>query len=144
MLTAEHTLVVICGASDWPRLSAFEPAAAFANSATSVREYLLDHAGRPWMPAEHLLWLFDATDAVAHYDRIGAFLGERLTALQSPRGQGMVILVVYVGHGAFFGPTREYCLVVQTRGLRSKSISACGWRPWPGSYKTRHRKVHAS
>jgi len=112
VLTGEHTLVVICGASDWPRLTAFEPAAAFTNSATAVREYLAG-AGGLAVPTDNLLWLFDATDAVAHYDRIGEFLADRLTSLQSQRGRGMVILVVYVGHGAFFGATREYCLLVR-------------------------------
>jgi hypothetical protein len=90
----------------------FEAAKAFANSANGIRNYLRTSPGLA-IPAENLLWLFDADNAVNQYDQINDFLGNRLKSIEALRGRGVVIFFVYVGHGAFFGAAREYCLLVR-------------------------------
>ncbi|MFI7609325.1 hypothetical protein ACIBTV_30020 [Micromonospora sp. NPDC049366] len=111
MLDPRRTLAVICGAQGWPHLTHFEPAAAFHNSATALRSYLGDADGAG-LPDENVLWLFDEPNAVAHYERIAAFLTARLAALDAPQGADTLVLFAYVGHGTFFGPAKEYCLLV--------------------------------
>jgi DNA/RNA endonuclease G (NUC1) len=65
------------------------------------------------IPPPNLLWLFDKPDSVAQYDRIRGFLKTRFDALKSATGSDVTILFTYVGHGAFFGPHKEYCLLVK-------------------------------
>ncbi|MFC3502823.1 hypothetical protein ACFOOK_17835 [Micromonospora krabiensis] len=111
MLDPRRTLAVLCGAQSWPHLAHFEPAAAFSNSATALRSYLGDADGAG-LPDENVLWLFDEPNAVAHYERIAAFLTARLAALDAPQGADTLVLFAYIGHGTFFGPAKEYCLLV--------------------------------
>jgi molecular chaperone DnaK len=116
VLTGERTLAVICGAADWSRLPQFRPAKAFLASATAIRDYLVSNDGLS-LPEENLLWLFDQPGAVDQYDRIDVFMSARFAALSVEAGEGLTILFVYVGHAAFFGPTKDYCLLVRdTRG----------------------------
>ncbi|AZM93713.1 MULTISPECIES: caspase family protein [Streptomyces] len=110
MLDPARTLVVITGAQAWPRLDSFEAAPAFANSAAA----LAGHLGKDGfgIPPENVLDLFDKPDAVAQYDRIAGFLGARAKALDAPHGAGLLVMFHYIGHGAFFGTSRDYCLLV--------------------------------
>lgn len=110
MLDPARTLSVITGAQAWPRLDSFEAAPAFVNSATALAGYL--GAGGFGTPPENILNLFDKPDAVAQYDRIADFLGTRAKALHAPHGEGLLIMFHYIGHGAFFGTSRDYCLLV--------------------------------
>ncbi|MFF2026968.1 hypothetical protein ACFVW2_34925 [Streptomyces sp. NPDC058171] len=60
------------------------------------------------------MWLFDSPDHTAQQlDRIDGFLKDRISSLAAPRGTGVTILVNYIGHGAFFGSDRAYCLLVR-------------------------------
>ena len=112
MLNPERTLAIVCGAREWPNLDNFEAATAFANSAKLIRSYLSNKRNLG-LTADHILWLFDKSDAVAQYVAISNFLQRQFVALNSPRGKGVLILFFYVGHGAFFGSSREYCLLVK-------------------------------
>ncbi|MER8185252.1 hypothetical protein [Kitasatospora sp. NPDC094015] len=110
VLDPARTLAVVTGAQAWPRLSSFEAAPAFANSATALAEHL-GPAGFG-LPPENVLDLFDKPDAVGQYDRIADFLDNRAKALAAPHGEGLLVMFHYIGHGAFFGTTRDYCLLV--------------------------------
>jgi hypothetical protein len=112
VLDPERTLAIVCGAKKWPKLANFESAEAFANSATLIRHYLTGKKGLG-LSRERILWLFGKPDAVAQFQRITDFLHLQFEALGSPRGRGVLILFFYVGHGAFFGTDRTYCLLVQ-------------------------------
>ncbi|MFD6563705.1 hypothetical protein [Micromonospora profundi] len=111
MLDPRRTLAIVCGAQRWPHLANFEPATAFGNSAAALRDYLTA-AGGANLPADNVLWLFDEPNAIAHYERIAAFLAARLGALDAAQGADTLVLFAYVGHGTFFGPTKEYCLLL--------------------------------
>lgn len=116
MLNPNQTLAIVCGAKEWPNIDNFEMATAFENSANLIREYLTKESGLK-LASNHILWLFNKPQANAQYDLINEFLKERFAALGAPRGHAVLILFFYIGHGAFFGPTRDYCLLVQdTRG----------------------------
>ena len=109
----ERTLAVICGASDWPRLRHFEAAPAFMNSAQAIRDYIHHSKNGLNVPPENMLWLFNIEDAVSQYGQIDDFLTRRLDSLGEVTGTNIVILFVYVGHGAFFGTAKEYCLLIR-------------------------------
>jgi uncharacterized protein (DUF2252 family) len=89
-------------------------ASAFGYSATSFREYLLDAKGLAVAP-ENLLWLFDEElPSVQQLLRIKDHVSGRLTELGSQRGRDVSIFCYYVGHGAFPGRDRTYCLLVRS------------------------------
>ena len=112
MVDPERTLAIVCGAEEWPGLANFEAAKAFANSAELIRGYLTGEAGLG-LTADRILWLFGEPGATAHYIRIGTFLQRQFEALGALRGNGVLVLFFYVGHGAFFGPARDYCLLLK-------------------------------
>lgn len=112
MLNPERTLAIVCGAKEWPNLDSFEAAPAFANSAELIRGYLTGKKGLR-LATDRILWLFDKQGAASQYQLITDFLQRQFEALHSARGKGVLILFFYVGHGAFFGPSRDYCLLVQ-------------------------------
>ena len=116
MLKPERTLAIVCGAKEWPNLDSFETAPAFANSAKLIRGYLRSKKSLG-LSADRMLWLFEKPGAVTQYQSIADFLQRQFEALKSLRGKDVLILFFYVGHGAFFGPSRDYCLLVRdTRG----------------------------
>jgi hypothetical protein len=90
----------------------FEAAKAFANSAELIRGYLTGEAGLG-LATDRILWLFGEPGATTQYIRIGTFLQRQFEALEAPRGNGVLVLFFYVGHGAFFGPARDYCLLLK-------------------------------
>ncbi|WP_372460789.1 caspase family protein [Actinomycetospora endophytica] len=106
----ENTLAVVLGASEWPHYpNQFNSASAFKASADGFRAYLSDQDGLD-LPESSLLWLFDSDlEIVFQYDLLSSFLREN-----SPRlGGGTLVLIYYVGHGAFFGSNRSYCLLAR-------------------------------
>ena len=116
LLNPERTLAIVCGAEEWPHLDNFESAPAFANSAKLIRSYLESEQNLGLAP-ENVLWLFGMPGSTSQYQLMTNFLQTRFEILRSPRGKGILILFFYVGHGAFFGQPRDYCLLVQdTRG----------------------------
>lgn len=109
----DKTVAIICGASQWPHLNRFAGDAAFRNTAKGVEQYLAGRAGMG-LAASNILNLFDSTiSAVEHFDRIRAFLLGHMDRLHSRDGRGMLVLVAYIGHGAFFEGQRFYCLLLR-------------------------------
>lgn len=114
MLDPHRTVALVLGASEWPNYpERFTSSLAFTKSANGFSKYLQDTAGLS-LPDRNVQDLFDSTDEVtAQYDRMANFLRARLTEMDTPAGNGMSILIYYVGHGAFFGPEKAYCLLVR-------------------------------
>jgi hypothetical protein len=112
VLNPERTLAIVCGAHEWPELANFEAATAFVNSAGLIRDYLIRGNGLG-LATDRILWLFGEPGSGVQYERIKDFLQLQFEALGSPHGKGVLILFFYVGHGAFFGRTQEYCLLLR-------------------------------
>ena len=117
MLDPERTLAIVCGAKEWPRLTSFESAEAFANSATLIRDYLTGKKDLG-LSTDRILWLFGQPNATEQYERITDFLQRQFEALDAPRGKRVLILFFYIGHGAFFGASLDYCLWSRTLANR--------------------------
>lgn len=111
-LGPERRFAIICGASSWINLPQFADSDAFSNSATAMGEYMESPEGMQ-VPKANVLWLFDANNAGDQYDRIASFLQDGLKRIEQPNGLGVLIMLFYVGHGAFFTKDEEYCLLVR-------------------------------
>ncbi|MEU4312884.1 hypothetical protein [Nocardia sp. NPDC024068] len=108
-----RTVAVICGASSWPRLDRFTAATAFSRTAKGLTNYLTGKDGLG-LSEENVLDLFDSdSTAVEHFDRIKTFLELHMRRTRSRHGKGMLVLVAYIGHGAFFEAQRFYCLLLR-------------------------------
>lgn len=108
-----HTIAIICGASRWPKLVNFESNQGFGNTANQLQGYLTGEFGLH-IPSENLLWLFDSPEsAITQLDHIDIFLQERFQTFGSPSGAGVSVFLIYIGHGAFFGRDRMYCLLLR-------------------------------
>ncbi|WP_327252616.1 hypothetical protein [Streptomyces sp. NBC_01244] len=115
MLAPGRTLAITTGASEWPLLESFDAAPAFTNAAASISDYV--GARGLGVPEENVLDLFGKSNSPQQYEQIIAFLDGRMQALGAPHGENLLILFFYVGHGAFFGTARDYCLLLaDTRG----------------------------
>ncbi|MFF0488349.1 hypothetical protein ACFYTQ_04930 [Nocardia sp. NPDC004068] len=109
----QRTLAIICGASRWPRLNNFESNQGFSNTANQLSGYLTSENGLRIRP-ENLLWLFDSPEgSINQLDQIDAFFEERFRIFEAPSGAAVTIVLIYVGHGAFFGRERMYCLLLR-------------------------------
>ncbi|WP_405163180.1 hypothetical protein OG203_44130 [Nocardia sp. NBC_01499] len=113
MHDTDKTVAIICGASSWPRLERFTPAKAFRRTALGLKDYLTSETGLR-LADDNVLDLFDSDcSAVEHFDRIEAFLRGHMRRTRSRHGRGMLVLVTYIGHGAFFEVQRFYCLLLR-------------------------------
>jgi hypothetical protein len=112
MLDPARTLAVVAGASAWPAIPAFTPARAFANTAAAASDYLTANTGIG-LPTSHVLDLFEEPDVIVQYARMETFLRSELERMGATHGEGATLLFWYIGHGAFLGSRREYCLLVR-------------------------------
>lgn len=109
----QTTLVVLLGASVFPRAPRFESSEAFANSARDLEAYFLQSFQ---MPQKNLLNLFDAEESPPDLEgKIGDFLKKRIVEL---RGEGFAArdaIFYYVGHGGFTRSNRYHLPVRYTQ-----------------------------
>ncbi|GCE21302.1 hypothetical protein [Dictyobacter kobayashii] len=95
----QTTLVILLGASQWPRFPELQSSKAFTNSASQLKKYLLNPR-QFGLSAENLLDLFDVDQSADDIDSaIGDFLDQRIKALKSSGSAARDLLVYYVGHG---------------------------------------------
>lgn len=97
MIDGDRSLAILTGASSWPNVAGFEESDAFSASAKGLRDYLLHSV--PELPEKNVLWLFDEHGTVEQYERIHAFLEERLKTLGAQGGANVTLFVAYIGHG---------------------------------------------
>ncbi|MFE2959477.1 DUF2690 domain-containing protein [Nocardia tengchongensis] len=106
-------LAIVCGASAWPNAD-FSGSIAYANTAHGWREYLTDRCGMV-VEEEDLLWLFDSLlDVSGHSASIADFISSRIEEGEFVHGAGLLIFLIYIGHGAFLGKRRDYCLPIRS------------------------------
>jgi hypothetical protein len=119
----KNTLVIILGASSWPKASDLASSEAFKNSAIGLREYLLDRRFFS-LPEENLLDLFDSEKSPSDIDEeIGHFLEGMTAAKRSKGGSVNDVVVYYVGHGGFSGQNNDYFLAVKATRKDNPLIS---------------------
>ncbi len=122
--TAPTTLVILLGASAWPHSPGFQPSQAFVHAAQGFRDYVLDPHGFG-LPTANLFDQFDAqTSASDQLEMLGSFLEERTQALKRANQTVRDVLVYFVGHGGFAGPSADFYLM--HRRANASSLRASG------------------
>jgi hypothetical protein len=105
------TLVVLLGASAWPRCPELEASKAFLNSYIDLRDYLLDPNGFD-LPKDHLLDLFDSDDYTDQLDdEISLFLKSHIAEKET--GDVRDVLVYFIGHGEISAGTSDLYLAIR-------------------------------
>jgi hypothetical protein len=109
----ETTLVVILGASAFPKAPSFTSSEAFQRSAEGLRDYLIASDGLG-LPRENLLDLFDSPQPASALDEeVVKFLLLRASQLKEENTAARDVLVYYVGHGGFSTDGAEYFLAIR-------------------------------
>jgi hypothetical protein len=122
--TAPTTLVIMIGAGAWPNSPGFQESEAFVHAAQGFRNYLLDTHGLG-LPVANLLDLFDAQISSSdQLELLGSFLEERTQALKTANQAARDLLVYFVGHGGFAGPSADFYLLL--RRTNASSLRASG------------------
>jgi len=122
--TAPTTLVIMLGASAWPNSPGFQASQAFVHAAQGFRDYMLDPHGFG-LPAANLLDQFDApTSASDQLELLGSFLEQRTQTLKAANQVVRDVLVYFVGHGGFAGPSADFYLM--HRRANASSLRASG------------------
>jgi hypothetical protein len=105
-------LVVLLGASSFPRAPQIAQGKAFYNSAQGFNEYSIASDGLS-LPRENVKWLFnDPRSASDQMMEIGDFLKRRSIELKNNGTPPQDLIVYYVGHGLFSGADQAYCLAI--------------------------------
>ena len=122
--TAPTTLVILLGASAWPNSPGFQASEAFVHAAQRFRNYLLDPQGFGLTTA-NLLDQFNAeTSSSDQLELLGSFLEQRMQALKTASQAARDVLVYFVGHGGFAGPSADFYLLL--RRSNASSLRASG------------------
>src|SRR5947207_10580543 len=124
--TAPTTLAILLGASAWPNSPGFQASDAFVHAAEEFKEYLLDLHGFG-LPPENLLNLFDEnTNPSDQLQTLGSFLKQRTQALNAAKQDVRDVLVYFVGHGTFSGPSSDFYLLLRWTTASSLRSSGMG------------------
>ena len=108
----ESTLVLILGASQYPKSKKIFSSETFRHSAESFRDYLLDDDGYN-LPASNLKYLFNDQRTNSQIDEeVANFLNNRKNELKQENVNVKDILVYYVGHGGFKKVGSDYFLAI--------------------------------
>jgi outer membrane protein assembly factor BamB len=120
--TAQTTLVILLGASQWPRWPDLHASEAFARSARGIKTYFLD---RFHLPQANLLDLFDSNESADDIDNtINQFLNTRIKAAHQSNLAIRDILLFYFGHAGFTEGGLDYYLALQRTQQRNPELSA--------------------
>ena len=121
--TPPTALVIVLGASAWPNSPGFQASQAFVHAAQEFRDYLLDPQGFG-LPAVNLLDLFDTqTSSSDQLELLGAFLEQQMQALSAANQAARDVLVYFVGHGGFAGPSADFYLLPHRANASSLRVS---------------------
>ena len=112
-----RVLLILLGASEFPRSAAHSPSPAFANSHAALAKYFLDEYGDSLLRAD-CLDLFNDERSCADQDcAIADWLDLRVPNADDRGRRATDLIVCYVGHGGFRDESKDYFLVVRaTRG----------------------------
>ena len=124
--TAPTTLVILLGASAWPNSPGFQASRAFMYAAQGFRNYVLDPQGFG-LPEANLLDQFDAlASASDQLELLGSFLERRTQALKAANQVVRDVLVYFVGHGGFAGPSSDFYLLLRRTNVSRLRASGIG------------------
>ena len=122
--TAPTTLVILLGTSAWPNSPGFQASEAFVHAAQGFKDFALDPQGFG-LPAANLFDLFDTqTSASDQLEMLGSFLEQRAQTLKVANQAVRDVLVYFVGHGGFAGPSADFYLL--HRRANASSLRATG------------------
>jgi hypothetical protein len=121
------TLVVILGASKWPKwkeLNGLDDGIAFRNSADEIERYFCNSRGFN-LPKENLLTLFDVDGDPDSLDsQVSEFLKNRTNALKNEQNPARDLIVYYIGHGGFEGGDSDYYLAIKNSRPDNRAVSS--------------------
>jgi tetratricopeptide (TPR) repeat protein len=116
----DHILLVLLGASEWPKAPEFTPAEAFKNSAQALKGYFLSPE-KFGVPSDNILDLFDSDRS---YDEMDEEMGEWIEQNLSEAITDLI--VCFIGHAGFVDGHDDYFLAIRrTRedNFRASSIT---------------------
>lgn len=123
--TPETTLVILLGASEWPRFPALEASSAFSNAARDVIQYFRDPQGFR-LPQGNLLNLFDSNESNDIVDeRMNQFLDEHIRASKEKNASvARDILVYFIGHGYIAEGDSNFHLAIRRTRQNNPDVSS--------------------
>jgi hypothetical protein len=118
------TLILILGASSWPKAPDLTPSLNFACSAQAMQDYFLDLDGFG-LSADKLLNLFDSDKEAAQLldDEVSGFFDKSLAKLYAAGTSPTDVIVYYVGHGGF-SEGNEYFLTIKATRQNNRYFSS--------------------
>ncbi len=121
--SAQTTLLILLGASEWPLFPEFNSSKAFANASRELRDYFLDPK-RFGLSQENVLNMFDSNTSSDQQDaQIGRFIERRLAALKATGHTARDLLVYFVGHGGFVGRDSDFYLAIRRTRMENPRAS---------------------
>jgi len=137
----QTTLVVLLGASEWPKFPDFQSSRAFANSASELKNYLLD-ASHFGLPGENLLDLFDTDQSADDIDeQIAKFLEQRIADMKASGAVPTDLLVYFVGHGGWAAAGSDYFLAIRRTRRDHPGVSAIRMESLAYTIKEKARRL---
>lgn len=119
--TPETTLVVLLGASEWPRWTDLDASNAFSQSAQGVINYFLNTFH---LPQANLLNLFDADKSADDIDNIvDQFLHRRIKGTKKPYQNIRDVLVFFIGHAGFVEGSLDYYFALRRTRKNNPELS---------------------
>ena len=120
----ERTLVILLGASKFPKDPNLTSSKAFSNSYAEIRSYFLDRDGFA-LPEENLLDLFDSGETQPNLNgEIAKFLESRLEEMKNQQKEAFDLIVYYIGHGGFSLEGSEYFLAIKDTRAQDEYFSS--------------------
>ena len=117
-------LVVILGASNFPKASRLAAGRLFYDSAADFRDYLTDQNGLA-VQKSNIQWLFDDNRAAGdQLEDIASFLDYRTNELKRQDSPAQDMLLYYVGHGLFARGGQTFCLAVRSTNENNEGATS--------------------
>lgn len=121
----QTTLLILLGASSWPKDADLPSSTAFANAVKSLKDYFISDPNGFHLPNSNVLDLFNSKDSGPDIlDQISDFLKDRMVQKQGSGADVRDVLVYFVGHG---GITKDssifYLTICRTRKDYEKATS---------------------
>ncbi|GGK72437.1 tetratricopeptide repeat protein [Rufibacter glacialis] len=110
--TGETTLVILLGASEYPKAINFNNGInAFMHASNSVRDYFMSHFN---VPKENFLDFFDTPLSASDiHVEMARFLESGIDRLRASGSKAKDLIFYYIGHGDFVERGQEYYLAIK-------------------------------
>src|SRR5580704_6766468 len=122
--TPAQMLVIILGASVFPRAPKLAAGKAFYTSASDFKDYVISTDGLR-VPAENVQWLFDDNRGAGDQLRdLADFLQTKSRNANTDNSPVRDLLIYYVGHGLFSRGDHAYCLAIRSTSESAEGFSS--------------------